>query len=456
MRPRVESWRVWGVLGVACFTWAACGLLPACSGGPTQNSSVEIVHWWKQGGEAQAIASLLAEFETENPSVKIIDGSVEGGSVEARKVIRSKMADGIPPDTFQANGGWDLMAWVLYDGKDASLNKMQQIDDIAQEWIGHVPEGVRNSVSYAPTPGDDHVYAVPLNIHRLNTLFYNKALFSQFGINPDDLTSVDALFAAAEKMKQMNPQIAPFALGYGQKQSWTLALVFFENLLVARLTGARYQDLFLAPKMGDAFTAEVVYALEDFRKLISYANEDATDLTWDEAMLRVLQGQAAMTIMGDWAKGYANAQPEHYDGNTFGFIPTPGTAGTFIYTTDTFGLPIGAAADTTKLLRFFGSDGGQRLFNKIKGSISARLDVEVDLDDDRRPTYEDFGAANASKKIFPATAILAQQPWVDAMSKALADFADSFPDGAASDVEHTMDNYSDMLRSSCWPTCLTQ
>ena len=41
------------------------------------------------------------------------------------------------------------------------------------------------------------------------------------------------------------------------------------------------------------------------------------------------------------------------------------------------------------------------------------------------------------------------------MSKVLADFADNFPDGHASDVEHTMDNYSDMLRSSCWPTCQT-
>ena len=449
MRSRVASLRVGGM---ACAILAA-GLLPACSGGSTQTSSVEIVHWWKQGGEAQAIAALLAEFEKENPTVKIIDGSVEGGSVEARNVIRSRMSEGIPPDTFQANGGWDLMAWVLYNGVNAQQTKMQTIDDFAQDWIGHVPEGVRNSVSYAITPDEVHVYAVPLNIHRLNTLFYNKALFDQFGINPADLTSVDALFAAAETMKQMNPQIAPIALGYGQKQTWTLALVFFENLLVARLHGTRYQDLFLAPQKGDAFTPEVAYALEDFRKLISYANEDAADLAWDEAMLRVLKGEAAMTIMGDWAKGYANAQPEHYDGATFGFMPMPGTAGTFIYTTDTFGLPIGAAPDTTKLLRFFGSDVGQRLFNKIKGSISARLDVEVDVDDDRRPTYEDFGAASASNMIFPATAILAQQTWVDAMSTALAHFASSFPNGAASEVEHAMDNYSDLLRSSCWPAC---
>ncbi|HMF42972.1 MAG TPA: hypothetical protein VKQ32_20005, partial [Polyangia bacterium] len=143
---------------MACAILAA-GLLPACSGGATQTSSVEIVHWWKQGGEAQAIAALLAEFEKENPTVKIIDGSVEGGSVEARNVIRSRMSEGIPPDTFQANGGWDLMAWVLYNGVNAQQTKMQTIDDFAQDWIGHVPEGVRNSVSYAITPDEVHVYA---------------------------------------------------------------------------------------------------------------------------------------------------------------------------------------------------------------------------------------------------------------------------------------------------------
>jgi glucose/mannose transport system substrate-binding protein len=252
--------------------------------------------------------------------------------------------------------------------------------------------------------------------------------------------------------------MAPIALGYGQKQTWTLALVFFENLLVARMGGTRYRDLFWAPKPGDAFTSDMTYALEDFRKLISYSSEDARDLVWDKAMLQVLKGEAAMTVMGDWAKGYANglkdANGRRYDGDTFGFIPMPGTAGTFIYTTDTFGLPVHAAEDTIKLLTLFGSQDGQAKFNRIKGSISARLDVDVDLDDDRRPTYDEFKAADANGKIFPATSILAQQTWVDAMSLALANFASDWPNALASEVQHTMDNYADLLRSSCWPHCL--
>ena len=85
---------------------------------------------------------------------------------------------------------------------------------------------------------------MPLNIHRLNTLFYNKALFEEIGIHPEeDLTDLAGLFAVAEKIKQFSQRtgrkIAPIALGYGEKQTWTLALVFFENLLVGRQTAGR-------------------------------------------------------------------------------------------------------------------------------------------------------------------------------------------------------------------------
>ena len=148
-------------------------------------------------------------------------------------------------------------------------------------------------------------------------------------------------------------------------------------------------------------------------------------MVWDKAMDRVLKGEAAMTIMGDWAKGYANAAGYHSD--AFGFIPMPGTAGTFVFTTDTFGLPIGASEDTRKVLNVFGSAEGQKIFNELKGSISARLDVEIADDDDRRPTYDDFVAADAADKVIPATSILAQQAYVDAISAALAELRRQVP-----------------------------
>jgi glucose/mannose transport system substrate-binding protein len=167
-------------------------------------------------------------------------------------------------------------------------------------------------------------------------------------------------------------------------------------------------------------------------------------------MDRVLKGEAAMTIMGDWAKGYADAAPQ-YQG-AVGFIPTPGTSRTFVFTTDTFSMPINLdsdqVADTKKLLGVFGSPDGQRIFNAKKGSISARLDVEPSESDERRPTFEAFRDESIIK--IPATSIRAQQVYVTAISGALANFARNWRDVTAtpSEIQHTILNYRDVLENS--------
>ena len=95
-----------------------------------------------------------------------------------------------------------------------------------------------------------------------------------------------------------------------------------------------------------------------------------------------------------------------------------------MFTTDTFGLTMGAknARDTMKLLKLFGSREGQDIFNPIKGSISARSDSDIangQYDAMAKQTFYDF--KNAEK--VPATSILAPQIYLDAIGKALAEFA---------------------------------
>jgi glucose/mannose transport system substrate-binding protein len=463
MRSCVGSLRVGAI---ACVVLASLGV-GACSGDATQTSPVEILDWWKQGGEAQAIGALLADFKRQNPRVKVIDSSVDGSSL-ARAAIRNRMTQGTPPDTFQANGGWDLMAWVLYNGTSADQTKMRELDPATLDWFDKVPEPVKASVSYK-----GKVYAVPLNIHRENTFFYNRAVFDMLGIDPTQLRSLDDMFAAADKVVAYNQQIAgdptakpitPIALGYRATEgdmatddSWTLSLLFFENIIVARMNGTNYQNLFFQPQVGDAFTPAMTNALADFRRLVvSYSNPNASSLTWNQPLDMVLNGQAAMTIMGDWGKGYANAAGKGDE--TFGVIPTPGTAGTFVFTTDTFGIPIGAldGENAKRLLDVFGSREGQDIFNPIKGSISARNDSLIDdptykYDAMAKQTFADFNDPNTL--IVQATSILAPQTFIDAMSAALAEFAKARDNGNPSIVQHTMDNYGDILRSSCWPTC---
>ena len=57
----------------------------------------------------------------------------------------------------------------------------------------------------------------------------------------------------------------------------------------------------------DAFSPDVAYALGGFPQADVVRERGRERGVWDKAMGRVLKGEAAMTIMGDWAKGYANA-----------------------------------------------------------------------------------------------------------------------------------------------------
>ena len=126
MKSSVNIFRVAGV-----GAGGAGGGRPATER-PTRGS-IEILDWWKQGGEAEAIGALLDVYKQRNPGVKIVDSSVDGSAL-ARAAIRSRISDGNPPDTFQANGGWDLMAWVLFNGHDAGQTQLQELD--RDRWTG--------------------------------------------------------------------------------------------------------------------------------------------------------------------------------------------------------------------------------------------------------------------------------------------------------------------------------
>lgn len=59
---------------------------------------------------------------------------------------------------------------------------------------------------------------------------------------------------------------------------------------------------------------------------------------WDQAVQLLVDGKAAMNVMGDWAAGYFTAKGWKPNVD-YGFAPAPGTRGTFVIVTDTFGLP---------------------------------------------------------------------------------------------------------------------
>ena len=99
----------------------------------------------------------------------------------------------------------------------------------------------------------------------------------------------------------------------------------------------------------------------------------------DVTQSRMLKGDAAFNVMGDWAAGYMATTLKLVPGEGFGYAPSPSTSGVFMMLSDSFGLPKGAKhrEAALKWLRLLGSREGQDTFNPLKGSIAARLDSDL-------------------------------------------------------------------------------
>jgi glucose/mannose transport system substrate-binding protein len=103
-------------------------------------------------------------------------------------------------------------------------------------------------------------------------------------------------------------------------------------------------------------------------------------MSWDKASKEVIEGKALMQFMGDWAKGeitMAGKTP----GTDVLCLAAPGSANAFIYNVDSFAF-FDTRSEVTKkgqlkLASLILSREFQELFNKKKGSIPARVDLDM-------------------------------------------------------------------------------
>ena len=242
---------------------------------------VEIYHWWTSGGEAKAINALVDVFKAKYPDVAVIQSPVAGGAGYVfQAVIKPLVLAGEAPDAFQMHAGYEGKPY--YDG-----GYLDPITSLWQSegWESVFPKVVRDMVRF----GNDY-YAVPVNIHRVNVVWYNKAVLTAHGIDPATLTTWDAFFAACDKLKAAG--ITPISLGDSGK--WTATHVLEQ--IIASEGISFYQD-WVNGKVTSATDTKLVDALTKFSKYLGYINTDHAALTWDQATAKVITGDAAFNIM---------------------------------------------------------------------------------------------------------------------------------------------------------------
>ncbi len=369
--------------------------LSACSSSGETNSggdsssnneeTLDIFSWWTGAGEEDGLNALIDLFKEKYPDIKVENAAVAGGAgTNAKAVLASRMQGDDPPATFQVHGGSELNDGWVAAGKMETLNDLYD----AEGWTDKFPEDLIDLVSK-----DGDIYSVPVNIHRGNVLWYNAKVFEENGVEPP--ATFDEFFAAADKLKEAG--VTPLALG--DKEPWT-ATHLFETALLGTLGADDYKKLFTGElSFSDPKVKE---AAENYKKMLSYVNEDHSSRNWQDASQLVADGEAAMNVMGDWAKGYFVNDLNLKVNEDFGWITTPGTDGMFMVITDTFGLPKGVSNpdDVKKFLSVLGSVEGQDAFNPLKGSIPARVDADLsNYDEYGKETIDDFKNASLAPSL---------------------------------------------------------
>jgi glucose/mannose transport system substrate-binding protein len=326
-------------------------------------NQLEVFSWWTSGGEAAALDALFSVYKEQDTGVEIINATVAGGGgFAARPVLQTRLAGGNPPDTWQSHPGRELLGQYVEPGYCEPITDLYK----SNGWDTAFPkELVVNLMTK-----DRQIYAVLAGIHRGNVLWYNTKLLEKNGIKVGDMMTFDQFFAACDKLKAAGIP----ALGVGDSQIWTSAQLF-ENTLLGVVGPKGWTDLFSGAMQWD--DPKVKEAIKLFGKMQDYINPDHSALTWDQAIKALIEGKVAFSSMGDWADGeFLKANLKEKE--DFGWVSHPGTAGSFIIIADGFTLAKGAPHKQAALawLKSIGSKEAQEAFNRLKGSIPARTDVD--------------------------------------------------------------------------------
>ena len=357
---------------------------------------VELFSWWTARGEAEALQALIDTHKRAHPTARLFNAAAASGS-KARESLSERIASGQPPDMFQQNAH-DLRAFVgKHPGQLLPLDELFDGLDLGQSVY---PEVIRDV-----TLGG-HIYAMPVNIHRENTLFFNRRLLAAHGIAPP--SSFEDLLAACQRLKERG--VVPLATSH---QGWILRILF-NSIAMGRLGSEQYYRYFTGDLPAD--DPGLREAIRVFAEVLeNYVNPDAGEegFGWTSAAQAVYTGDAAMFLHGDWAKGYF-AQLGWKPGVDFGAVGAPGAEGLFLYGVDTFSLPRCApnTAGAKALLRTIASTEGQVAFNNLKGSSPIRSDVAAaDLDAVARVTAADL--QQASRRML----VRGREAWDEALAQ---------------------------------------
>ncbi len=302
---------------------------------------------------------VISEFEKEYPDIKVKWNLFdhEGYKTSIRNFLSAD-----PPD---------VAAWYA-GNRMAPFVKAGLFEDVTDLWE---QEGFNQSLA-AAAPSmtiDGKKWGVPYTYYQWG-VYYRQDIFEKLGIAVPK--TWDEFLAACATLKKNG--VTPITIG--TKFLWTAAGVF--DYLNLRVNGYDFHNDLTAGKVTytDARTQKV---FDHWDQLVKpgYFVKNHASLSWQDALAPMVQGKAAMYVMGNFA--VAPLKEAGLTDETLGFFQfpeiTPGLPMGEEAPTDTFHIPAKAKnkEDARKFLAFLAQPRIQTEWNKILGQLPVNNQSQV-------------------------------------------------------------------------------
>jgi glucose/mannose transport system substrate-binding protein len=323
---------------------------------------VLMLHQWATGSDAASIAKLGEMFTAAGGVWE--QTAIAGHTANTLAKLRADVVAGNAPAAVQLKGP-EIAEWNE-TGMTANMNELAT----AEGWDAVVAPELLPVMK----PAGDWI-AAPMNIHRINWLWGNKAAMEAAGVT--ELPKTWAEFNAACDKAVAAGKICLAHLS----ADWTDATTF--EVIVYGMDKDLFQKAFVEGDPEALRSEGMVKAFEQLRLMVStYMDPAIAGRDYDTASNMMANGDALFFIMGDWQIGVLKAVGKEPGTDIVcGQAPTDWGQPGFILNSDSVVFfqqkdPAFQAGQTLLASQIL-SPEFQTVFNITKGSIPARMDVDL-------------------------------------------------------------------------------
>ncbi|MDX9957076.1 MAG: ABC transporter substrate-binding protein [Clostridia bacterium] len=280
------------------FAAAAGSSEQAAVGGKT---TIRFFHRWPMEPRFSYFNQIVAEFEAQNPDIKIEMDSVENDAYKEK--IRVLISSNDVPDVFVS---WsDSFAFNL-----VKSGRVRALNDLLEKDKAFANSFIKSQIG--PFTFGGITYGMPLTIDG-KVLVYNKAIWAEAGITKEPRT-FEELLTVLDTLKAKGHAVPILE---GLSNAW--AISHYQGTMLQRYLPAEVLAKDYAEATGEFSHPGYKVVLERFQRLVDYMGPNATSLTHTEVRNQFIAGKLPMMYMQLAEFAYIQAAASKPDFGYFNF-----------------------------------------------------------------------------------------------------------------------------------------